>query len=40
MEIMDRSKDVIKLGGEWLSSVALENALMGHPSIGVSKLEI
>jgi len=31
--ITDRSKDVIKSGGEWISSVALENALMAHPSI-------
>ena len=33
IEIKDRSKDVIKSGGEWISSVALENSLMGHPSI-------
>ncbi|HKP17382.1 MAG TPA: long-chain fatty acid--CoA ligase, partial [Gaiellaceae bacterium] len=33
IRIQDRSKDVIKSGGEWISSVALENALMGHPSI-------
>ncbi len=31
--ISDRSKDVIKSGGEWVSSVDLENALMGHPEI-------
>ncbi|HEY6423792.1 MAG TPA: long-chain fatty acid--CoA ligase [Pseudonocardiaceae bacterium] len=31
--ISDRSKDVIKSGGEWISSVALENALMGHPKV-------
>jgi fatty-acyl-CoA synthase len=31
--IQDRSKDLIKSGGEWISSVALENALMAHPSI-------
>ena len=31
--IVDRSKDVIKSGGEWISSVALENALMGHPAV-------
>lgn len=30
IEIKDRSKDVIKSGGEWISSVALENSLMGH----------
>lgn len=33
MEIRDRLKDVIKSGGEWISSVALENALMGHPAV-------
>lgn len=31
--IVDRSKDLIKSGGEWISSVALENALMAHPQI-------
>ncbi len=31
--ICDRAKDVIKSGGEWISSVALENALMGHPAV-------
>jgi fatty-acyl-CoA synthase len=31
--IRDRSKDVIKSGGEWISSVALENAIMGMPSV-------
>jgi fatty-acyl-CoA synthase len=31
--ITDRSKDVIKSGGEWISSVAVENALMGHPAV-------
>src|SRR5206468_2522542 len=33
IEIKDRSKDVIKSGGEWISSVAVENSLMDHPSI-------
>jgi len=33
IEIKDRNKDLIKSGGEWISSVALENALMDHPSI-------
>lgn len=33
IEIKDRSKDVIKSGGEWISSIALENALMDHPSL-------
>lgn len=31
--LTDRSKDVIKSGGEWISSVDLENALMGHPAV-------
>jgi fatty-acyl-CoA synthase len=31
--LTDRAKDVIKSGGEWISSVDLENALMGHPSV-------
>jgi fatty-acyl-CoA synthase len=33
IQIQDRAKDVIKSGGEWISSVALENALMGHPAV-------
>jgi len=33
IEITDRSKDLVKSGGEWISSVALETALMGHPSV-------
>jgi len=33
VRICDRSKDVIKSGGEWISSVALENALMSHPCV-------
>jgi fatty-acyl-CoA synthase len=33
LTISDRSKDVIKSGGEWISSVALENAIMGHPDV-------
>jgi fatty-acyl-CoA synthase len=33
IQIKDRSKDVIKSGGEWISSVDLENALMAHPSV-------
>jgi len=33
VRITDRSKDLIKSGGEWISSVDLENALMGHPSV-------
>ena len=33
MLIKDRTKDVIKSGGEWVSSVELENAIMGHPDV-------
>ncbi|TDT45563.1 fatty-acyl-CoA synthase [Maribacter spongiicola] len=33
MEITDRTKDLIKSGGEWISSVALELALMSHPKV-------
>ena len=31
--MQDRAKDLIKSGGEWISSVALECALMGHPAV-------
>ena len=33
MCITDRTKDLIKSGGEWISSVALENAIMAHPEV-------
>jgi fatty-acyl-CoA synthase len=33
IRITDRAKDLIKSGGEWISSVELENALMGHPAV-------
>jgi fatty-acyl-CoA synthase len=33
MEIVDRSKDLVKSGGEWISSVEVENSLMGHPAV-------
>ncbi|MGA8072088.1 MAG: AMP-binding protein, partial [Candidatus Acidiferrales bacterium] len=33
LRIVDRGKDMIKSGGEWISSVDLENALMGHPDV-------
>lgn len=33
MLITDRAKDIIKSGGEWISSVGLENAAMGHPAV-------
>ena len=31
--LRDRTKDLIRSGGEWISSMALENALMGHPGV-------
>ncbi len=33
LHIVDRSKDLVKSGGEWISSVDLENTIMGHPSV-------
>lgn len=33
MSIRDRTKDVIKSGGEWISSIDLENAAVGHPAV-------
>ena len=33
IRLVDRSKDVIKSGGEWVSSVELENEIMGHPKV-------
>jgi fatty-acyl-CoA synthase len=33
LRLVDRTKDLIKSGGEWLSSVELENAIMGHPAV-------
>ena len=33
IQIMDRTKDLVKSGGEWISSVDLENALMAHPKV-------
>jgi fatty-acyl-CoA synthase len=33
IQITDRSKDVIKSGGEWISSVELENEVMAHPDV-------
>ncbi|SFD19830.1 long-chain fatty acid--CoA ligase [Streptomyces aidingensis] len=33
LTLTDRAKDVIKSGGEWISSVELENQLMGHPAV-------
>jgi fatty-acyl-CoA synthase len=33
IQIMDRTKDLVKSGGEWISSVDLENLIMGHPKV-------
>ena len=33
MQITDRSKDVIKSGGEWISSIEIENLAVGHPDV-------
>ena len=33
MQITDRANDLIKSGGEWISSIVLENAAVGHPSV-------
>jgi acyl-CoA synthetase (AMP-forming)/AMP-acid ligase II len=36
MQIRDRAKDLIKTGGEWISSIDLENAAMGHPAVAMA----
>ena len=36
MQITDRSKDVIKSGGEWISSIAIENLAMAHPAVAMA----
>jgi fatty-acyl-CoA synthase len=33
VQLVDRTKDMVKSGGEWISSVDLENAIMGHPKV-------
>jgi acyl-CoA synthetase (AMP-forming)/AMP-acid ligase II len=33
MQIRDRVKDVVKSGGEWISSIELENVAVGHPDV-------
>jgi fatty-acyl-CoA synthase len=33
VQLVDRAKDVIKSGGEWISSIDLENAAIGHPAV-------
>jgi fatty-acyl-CoA synthase len=36
MQIRDRAKDLIKTGGEWISSIDLENAATGHPAVAAA----
>jgi fatty-acyl-CoA synthase len=36
MQIRDRAKDLIKTGGEWISSIDLENAAMAHPAVAMA----
>jgi len=36
MQITDRSKDVIKSGGEWINSIDIENIAMGHPAVAMA----
>jgi acyl-CoA synthetase (AMP-forming)/AMP-acid ligase II len=36
LQITDRSKDVIKSGGEWISSIDLENIAMAHPAVAIA----
>jgi fatty-acyl-CoA synthase len=36
MQITDRSKDVIKSGGEWIGSIDLENIAMSHPDVALA----
>ncbi|WP_342118795.1 long-chain-fatty-acid--CoA ligase [Pseudoduganella sp. OTU4001] len=36
LQITDRAKDVIKSGGEWISSIDVENAAMGHPDVAAA----
>src|SRR5205085_4130071 len=36
MQITDRSKDVIKSGGEWIGSIDLENIAMSHPAVAMA----
>ena len=36
MQITDRAKDIIKSGGEWISSIDIENAAMAHPAVAMA----
>ncbi|MFV3388304.1 AMP-binding enzyme, partial [Pseudomonas sp. NY15364] len=33
LQLTDRSKDVVKSGGEWLSTIDIENIVMSHPAV-------
>jgi len=33
LQLVDRTKDLVKSGGEWISTIELESALMGHPAV-------
>ena len=37
MQITDRAKDVIKSGGEWITSIEIENIAVGHPKAGAGR---
>ena len=39
-QITDRSKDVIKSGGEWVSSIEVEGVIMSHPAVHPSHLQL
>ena len=39
MQITDRAKDVIKSGGEWISSIDIENEAVGHPQVSANPQE-
>ena len=36
MQVVDRAKDVIKSGGEWISSIGIENVAVGHPAVALA----
>ena len=38
-QITDRSKDVIKSGGEWISSIEVEGIIMSHPAVSLLRVE-
>ena len=40
MTITDRNKDIIKSGGEWISSIDLENICVGHPDVANAALRL